>query len=133
MNIKSALVYASIALFCASCSANSVPAVGYQKYKDMNTDYLISIGGTGKEIKYNSCSYAYITGDGVYEAGTLKETVYYCATWTMTLGSGSTNAIEYFVYYKSTDQIATFKDSTAYTYACELISDGSLAGQLGRL
>ena len=133
MKIKHLITYSLLALVCASCGENSVASKGYQKYKDMNTNYMISIGGSGKEIKYNSCSYAYITGDGSLSAESLKDSIYYCANWTMTLGYESANSTEYFVYYKNTKQIVILDDSLAYSYACDLIIDGSLSGKLGRL
>lgn len=133
MKLRHTLLWASIVFVCASCGEKSLAATGYQKYKDANTNYLLSIGGTGKEITYNSCSYAHITGDGIYAAENLKDSIYYLARWTMTLEAGSTSVIDYFVYYANEDRLASLKDSTAYDNACYLIQNGSLTGKMGGL
>lgn len=116
----------------AGCSG-SVPKDGYSKYKDQTREYYKSIGGTGDEIRFNSCSYAYITGDGVLDAGNLKGAVYYCVYYTITIGGRSASFTSFPTYYSKTDILTDSTDSTAYFYAVSLIRDGSLKGETGTL
>ena len=133
MKLGYPLFWTSLVFLCVSCGEKSLAEIGYQKYKDVNTNYLISIGGTGNEITYNLCSYAHITGDGTYEADNLKDSIYYRTVWTMTVEAGSTTVTDYFVYYASTDRIASLNDSSTYENACYLITNGGLSGKIGNL
>lgn len=125
-----------ISVFCilalTSCGS-SIPAKGYSKYKDMNSQFIISIGGEGNEITYNSCKYVHITGDGELEAGNLVGSVYYRINWTLKLGSNSTSRTVYATYYSSYDEIYEENSSKAFSYAYSLVSDGSLSGTIGDL
>lgn len=126
-----------LSVFCAlaltSCGGSSIPSIGYSKYKDMNSQYLISIGGKGNEITYNSCNYVHITGDGELEAGDLVGVVYYRINWTLKLASGSTSETVYATYYNSFDAIYEEKSSELYSYAYSLVSEGALDGVIGNL
>lgn len=133
MRLGHPLFWTSLVFLCVSCGEKSLAGIGYQKYKDDITNYLISIGGTGNEITYIFCSYAHITGDGTYEAENLKDSIYYRTGWT-TIIDGMTNMIDYFVYYASTDRIERLNiDSSAYENAYYLITNGGLSGKIGNL
>lgn len=115
-----------------SCGGG-LPGKGYSKYKQMNTDYLLSIGGTGKEITYNSCNYVEITGDGTLSAKDLVGVVYYRANWTMRIGSGMDNRNVYFTYYSSFEYVTEEDSSQLYYYALDLVDSGALRGRIGSL
>ena len=120
-----------LSLLC-SCSGSGNPAKGYKKYKEEQARYMVSIGGTGKEISYKSCKYVYITGDGTMDAGTLIENVYYSIKYTMTLKAGSKDVSDY-VFYNAEDESVYSTTSTAYDYAFSLVSKGALKGDKGTL
>ena len=120
-----------ICLLC-SCSGSGNPSKGYKMYKDEQTKYMQSIGGTGKEISYKSCKYVYITGDGNMDAGSLLGNVYYSIKYTMTLKSGSKDVSD-FVFYDSENDGVYPTTSTAYDYAFSLVSNGSFKGEKGTL
>lgn len=134
MRFKTLLTYACVVLCCVSCSNNSIPRKGYEKYKEANVNYIKSIGGSEKNVTFNSCSYVHITGDGTMTAGNLKDSVYYNIFWTLSFNSTkSSNVIDYPIYYSNIDYITSNSDSTAYYYAYELVKDGSLSGKIGSL
>ena len=130
---KALLAPLFLAMSLTACGANSTPAKGYAKFKEKIANYYKSIGGTGKEISYNSCRYVWITGDGTMEAGNLKNTVWYTINYTATFGSGSLTKNTCVEYSVNNDYVQELSNGTAYSYAYDLVKDGSLKGTTGSL
>ena len=130
---KALLVPLFLAMSLTACGTNSAPAKGYAKYKEKIANYYKSIGGTGKEISYNSCRYVWITGDGTMEAGNLKDTVWYTISYTATIGGSSLTKNTCVEYSVSSDYVQELSSGTAYSYAYDLVKNGSLKGTTGSL
>jgi len=116
-----------------ACGTNSIPNKGYKKFKEQTAQYYKSIGGTGKEVKFSSCSYVWITGSGTLDVGNLKDTVWYTTNYTVTIGSSSLSKRTCFEYSSTSDYVQELSDSKGYSYAYSLVQDGSLKGKIGSL
>lgn len=133
MKIRKLFLMLSLPLMLVGCSSGSIPKKGYQLYKEKISNYYKNLGGTGKEITYQSCYYVHITGDGNLPAEDLKNNVYYKINYTLTLGT-SLSAVTYVYYDPDTNYVG--EDSSykkAYEYACDLVGDGALKGNFGSL
>ncbi len=119
------LSFGAMSLMLFSCSiGNSVPKKGYKLFKEQYASY---------GIRYNSCNYVYITGDGTLSAGSLVGTVWYKVNYTIG-PSGDSRTANTYVYYKDGFSSAIELDSsTSYYYAKDLVSDGALKGKMGSL
>lgn len=113
-------------------TSKSVPSTGFKMFKEKNAATL----GSSDAVVYGNVQYAYITGNGTEDAGTLKGNVYYKIPYQLNVAGGlSKTYTTYAIYYSSSDLIVedTKSGPTAYTYAVSLISDGALKGTLGNL
>ena len=90
--------------------------------------------GIKNAISVNYANYAWIQGDGVIEAGTLKDTVWYKINYTFTAYSSSGTFTTYALYSNgSTSELDESQGPKSYSYAVSLVADGSLKGKTGSL
>ena len=130
MKLKSALKLCAVPLLLLTSCASSTPKKGLDIWlKDVN-DYYAELG-LKNAISVNYANYAWIKGDGTIEAGSLKGTVWYLINYTLKSSSASGTFTTYALYQNG--HTSELNDSLSYTYAVQLVNDGSLKGETGRL
>ena len=119
------LSFGAMSLMLFSCSiGNSVPKKGYKLFKEQNASSV---------IRYNSCNYVYITGEGTHSPDWYVDTVWYKVNYTNSSFGSSLNYDKYFVYKDGESGIVELDSSTYYYAAKDLVSDGYYKGKMGSL
>ena len=131
--LRTATVSLVAAMSLCACASLSLPGKGYKKYKNYCASVLEAKGYSAKAIKFNSCNYVWITGDGTMDADILKDTVWYDIRATLTLNGYSSPFHACVLYSKSSDSIDELESSSYYEDAYYLVSTGALKGKTGSL
>ena len=98
------------ALLLSSCGGGNGAAKGYSLRKTETAEYYKSIGGTGKEVTYNSAAYVKVVRENS------RDTYFYKANYTISSSTLSKNFVEYFAWVDG-DSSTTDSSDTAYNLA----------------
>ena len=128
MNLKVAVSSFIFALALTACQSGSLPQKGYNQWKKQINDYYASLGSS-IQFKANYASYAWIKGSGTEDVGTLKDSVWYKVNYTVSAPTISQSYYTYLVYQNGS--VRELDSATSYNYAVSLVSNGSLAGEVG--
>ena len=128
---KTSLLVLSVLTLC-SCLGNSVPQKGYKKYKDLIYSLADANGISKKAVKFSSCTYVWITGDGTKAAGNLKDCVVYQIYGSINVAT-YTPFLSYVIYSDLDGSVAELDDSEIYDDARTLVNAGVFAGKTGTL
>ena len=131
---NTALAVLSLAsLSLCSCGTNSIPAKGYKKFKNYISTLLDANGYSKNAMKYSSCSYVWITGDGSQAAGILKDCVCYQIYGSLNINGFVKPILTYALYSDIDGTVGEMEDSTTYNQALMLVNGGYLSGKTGTL
>lgn len=133
LNIKiKALLFVPMLALMSCTSTISEPKKGLSKWLlEVNEFYTKS--GIYNPITVNGAKYAYITGDGAISAGSIVGTIWYYVDYNFSAPTAESNFITCLFYDCSTGAVKEQDSMTSYQYACSLIMNGSLSGQIGYL